>query len=291
MSLYSRRADGLTFVVRKCDAELPMAEPESQTAFVGAARISWVLVCGAVALLGLFARLPQLAPPRAVLLFLALAAAAAGLALGLAARRGRQAVLGAAASGLVLLILGVAALSGAAARRTRAAQQAAVARASAAAPLEGDGWYGARSLAGAGLFVLELDRDGSLGRMITDNFEQRFIPLVVGVDNRSTRPMVLNLDGARLILADGSAVVGLDRGAVLEGTRRGRDEARRLHGGPYRVGAGQSLGNALLFVPPGTVMKEVVSVTIELDGASVTIPGRLVTAAEKRAPVTERLPR
>jgi hypothetical protein len=259
---------------------------EGNSPMVGHARLSWVLVCGAVASLGVLGRLPGMAPAPRVLLIGAVMAAAAGLALAVLAWKGqrRHAMLGAGASLLVLLVLGLAALSGASLRRSRAAEEAGVVRASAAAPLEADGWYGATAVGALRLFALEVDRGGALGRMITDNFTRSFIPVVVGADNSAGgTTVVLDLQGTRLVFADGTAGDVLDRGAILAGARQGGAEARRLHGGPYRIAPGQSLGNGLLFLPPEVVLERVAALSLLVDGNRVTVPGRRLTAAEKRA--------
>jgi hypothetical protein len=134
------------------------------------------------------------------------------------------------------------------------------------------------------VFALEVDRTGALGKMLAGSFAVPFVPLVVGADNRAgTRAVSIDLTDAELVLADGTSVTPLDRAAVLASTRGAREEAQRLHGGQYLVPPGQSLGNALLFVSPDTPLENVVGVVVRIGGASVTIRGGYLTAAEKRA--------
>jgi hypothetical protein len=253
----------------------------SERALVGAVRASWVLVCAGVAALGVMARLEYVVPASPSLLAAIAALAALGLGLGalVRARTGapamaRQATLAAAAGAVVLLILGAAASSGLASGRSHAQAAAKVERASEAAAADADRWYGRQELGALQAFALELDGAGALGKMLTDTFAQRFVPLVVGVDNRAgARPVALDLTDARLLLADGTSVAPLDRAAVLASARRAREEAQRLHGGHYLVPPGQSLGNALLFVSPETPLEKVSGVVVRIDGATVTITG------------------
>jgi hypothetical protein len=218
------------------------------------------------------------------------ALAAAGLGLGVLVRRragapaARQATLGASASGLVLVVLGAAVASGAASGRSYVRAAAEVERASAAASTEAGSWYGRKELGRLQAFALEVDRGGALGKMLAGTFAQPFVPLVVGVDNRAgTRAVAVDLTDAELVLADGTSVAPLDRGAVLASARGAREEAQRLHGGHYLVAPGQSMGNALLFVSPDTALEDVVGVVVRIDGAPVTIRGRHLSADEKRA--------
>jgi hypothetical protein len=194
----------------------------SERSLVGAARASWGLVCAGVATLGVMARLPPVGAPPPVLLAAIVALAAAGLGLGVLVRRragapaARQATLGASASGLVLVVLGAAVASGAASGRSYVRAAAEVERASAAASTEAGSWYGRKELGRLQAFALEVDRGGALGKMLAGTFAQPFVPLVVGVDNRAgTRAVAVDLTDAELVLADGTSVAPLDRGAVL----------------------------------------------------------------------------
>jgi hypothetical protein len=257
-----------------------------------AARGSWLVVCAAVAALGIFQRIPSIAPAPGAMLALALFAAVTSLGLGLGGRlaappeRGevrREAGIGAFAALVVLLALAVAGVTGNRGRDTRLQAAAAMARAGAAAPTEARGWYGAADVGGVRLFAVEVDPAGSLGRAVTGNFAGPFTLLVVGVDNHRASPITLDLGGASLRLRGGGTVALLDRTRVLSTARASREEVNRRHGAPYVVPAGASIGNAMAFVPRQVALSDVAALSVLLDGQPVMVPGAVLSVEQKRA--------
>jgi hypothetical protein len=181
----------------------------------------------------------------------------------------------------IVSVAAIAYVAGSADDRNRAAARARLQQQGASAATEYPGWYGVAS-GGVRLFAVQLDPKSELARRVTDNFARPIALLVVGVDNRGgPRDVALDLTEVRLTLRDGSTRASPPYSAILASARS--DELRAQLSGRYVIPAGTAKQNNLAFLSPDETMRDVVGVTVELDGGSVTIPGRYYTAEEKRA--------
>lgn len=245
-----------------------------------AASVAWIAPAAGVAAVGVSDRL---ALPANWLV----ASVSAGVAIGVVAtivawatgaRRG--AAVGAIVNGVVIAGVAIAVFAGVRDKARRAADTAELKKEGATAAAEFPGWYGTGSDGRLRLFALELDARSELAQKIAAGFEGPVAPMVVGLDDRAgDRDVTLDLTEARLTMRDGSTRVTPPRAAIL--ARAKSDALRNAHAGVYPVARGAAVTNALLFVDGA--MNDVTTISVIVDGHSVSIVGRWYTADEKRA--------
>ena len=245
-----------------------------------AAAVAWIAPAAGVAAVGVSDRLalPERWLVASVAVGVAIGVVATIVAWATGARRG--AAVGAIVNGVVLAGVGIALFAGVRDKARRAADTVELRKEGATAAAEYPGWYGAGSDGAVRLFALELDAKSELAQKIGAGFDGPVAPLVVGLDNRGgDRDVTLDLTEVRLTMRDGSTRVTPPRAAIL--ARAKTDALRAYHAGVYGVARGTTVTNALGFLDGP--MQDVTAVGVMVDGHTVTIPGRWLTADEKRA--------
>jgi hypothetical protein len=256
-----------------------------------AGTLSWLMPLGSLGLVGLSEKASALVPfSSRTLVEIATAASVAGLALGggsLATRfvqaggPPQRAILGMALSAMVLAVVGVATVSGAASGRNaeralRAAAQAAV--------HDFPSWNGGALVDGCRISAFEVDTNADLAGLLLRPYRRAFRIVMLGADNRSgTREILLDVEGARLRRAGGTATPSVPRSEVLANAMDGQSGAVLTPMGPVRVPAGERAEGIQILFPPSEDMRGVDSIEIHVDGTLRFLRGRYFTLEEKRA--------
>jgi hypothetical protein len=259
------------------------------------ATLSWTLPLAAVALVGLADAVASRVPvPNDLLILLAIAAAVAGLALGVAALWGarfgedvdhgaairRRGLGGIATSALVLVVVGAGAVAGTASGRTA---QADLKSATDEAVREFPGWNGGAAFGQVRVVAYEIDEGSSLARTLAASFDIPVRVVAFGIDNRAgEHEAVLELDAAVLHHVRGTTAA-LGRAELLRHAVAGQEPTIEHRLAPARVAAGGRLDGAFAFLPGDASLKDVGSIDVRLDGQSRAVPGRYFTVEEKHA--------
>jgi hypothetical protein len=240
-------------------------------------RLAWIVPCAVLGSIGVLANVPRYKPASTgegalVWAMLMGTAVVVGAICALIARSRGALVANVAIASLMALAWGI----GTTQRQAREADAARLAGAAARASGQG-GWYGAVTVGSARIFAKQIETTSDLGKMLTSNFDLPLQIFVVGVDNRAgTSPITIDLATAKLELADESSVAPLDRLQVFAKARQGRSELEHAHAGTYVVAPGQSLGNAMLFLPATFAVDRLRAITMTIDGRALAIQGRMM---------------
>ncbi len=258
-----------------------------------AARASWLVPTAALVIVGGHESLPRTAvtsPPW--LLAVAAASAVIGLvlgvtALGVARRKAElprsvraNALVGALASAFALVVVAAAGACGSAAMREA---QGTLESATAVALRNAPGWSGGGALGATSIVASSLDRRSQASKVMTHPFDRKFRVMLLSVDNRSgDHEVVVDLESVRARVAGGALRSSLPREHLLAHLRSGEDPSR-LVVGTVRVPAGERFDRGQVFFDEDVTLRDAEAVELRVDGATLLVPGRYFTLAEKQA--------
>jgi hypothetical protein len=173
----------------------------------------------------------------------------------------RQAVLGTAASVLLVAVAAVASAAGAASGR---GEEADLRRATDAALRNSPGWNGGALVGRTSVFAFEVDPASDLANLLVRGYDHSYRLVLFGIDNRAgSSDVMLEVGGARLHHAGGATTTAARSGAV-------------------RVAAGDHLDGVTALFPPDESFVDMDWIEIRIDGDVRRVPGRYFTLAEKR---------
>jgi hypothetical protein len=242
-----------------------------------AAALSWLLPGGTLVLFGIAEKAGSILPlarvPAHVLTGACFAIAALGITLAgcaLRAKSGdrvtrRRAILGMAASAVVLGVVAVASISGAVMGRHT---QADLKRMTDLALNDAPGWNGGAALDGASVFAFEIDAASDLAKLLARAYDRPYRIVLFGVDNRAGgRDVLLDLGSARLHHTGGAVTM----------------TAAAVPPESVRVATGERIDGARAPFAPSDSLRDVDWIEIRFDGVERRLPGRYFTREEKRA--------
>lgn len=259
-----------------------------------AARASWLVPTVVLVPIGIQERLPRSVVPSPPLMIAAAGAAALlGLLLGamvlVVTRRTAElstelppavrtdALVGTVASAIVLVVVAVADVSGAATMREA---QRTLESTTTAALHDAPGWNGGAALGTTVIEASSLDRRTQASKVMTHSFDGAFRVLLLFIDNRAgDHDVVVDLDSVRVRLAGGAVRPSLTRDELRAHLKSG--EVPPL--GTIRVPAGKRFERAETFFAEDITFRDAEAVELRIDGAPVLLQGRYFTVPEKRA--------
>jgi hypothetical protein len=274
--------------------------PVSRAVVAAAARASWLvpalvlLVVGVTAPGGLVAA-PVL--PASAVIPVTTAAAAIGLLIGTFAAPAsawhedalperRHALLGIGLSGTLLVTIGIASIIGALSGRQAAEE---LDRATRIALRDSPGWNGGGRIEETLVSASEVDAGTELAKILLRPFRTQYSVLLLGIDN-SAGSHEVTLDLEHLTLqAPNRQIRALSRAELLHATDPAHAELEDLPK-VVHVRAGERMDGVRVFLPQEALLRDVVAITLRVDGSDQTIRGRYFTAAEKRSMDAKRTP-
>jgi hypothetical protein len=142
------------------------------------------------------------------------------------------------------------------------------------------GWLGAGFQSGVVVTASEVKEQSGVGQSINSLLLQPVQPFLLTVENRTgAAAAVVDPWSTRLLLADGRQVAALARSDIHPKDASAFDARHRK---PVVVPPGVSNSPAWALFPLGTATRDVVQLSLVVNGSELKIPGRYFSAAEKR---------
>ena len=145
------------------------------------------------------------------------------------------------------------------------------------------GWVGRITTPSAAIGVTSLDDRSPMARRILDD-----LPVSCSIVVIAARPAPSH-DGVRLEpssltmeLADGSTLHALDGRSILSRAKDDPNGALLRFNAACRADPTQNAYEALALIPAGTDLHDLRSVTLRVNGKPIKVPGRFMTAEERR---------
>lgn len=255
-------------------------------------RFSWLLPCSAAALVGILFQIPGAKLADHNVLILMMVAVGCGILataarwLGLAGLPGSDRLakvwpgLIANGSALLLLLLGMWA-GEANVTETRAAadkQRASINQAQTQFP----GWFGTWQGPAGRLMLMEVAPQSDVAHVVSKSFQSAFRVFMLNAEaNPTSGGLTVSVQGTRIRMKDGQWIEQPNRAAILDSALVNKDEGKAMHGEPYRLPPGGSLGSGMVFLPADLASEQVASVELQINGIATPVAGRYLTAAEK----------
>lgn len=142
-------------------------------------------------------------------------------------------------------------------------------------------WMGNVRLSGCMIASSSHDARASYGKQMRTFFSKPFALQQLVVDNSAGTGLV-EIDPASAKLYNGEQLVAsaMPSNSVLSTAKKNPEKWTTKYGGKIRVEKGARRLEVLIFLPPGTSMKQVTHITVTVNGATTTIPGRLLSVEE-----------
>lgn len=145
------------------------------------------------------------------------------------------------------------------------------------------GWLGVRRAGGVVVIVTSLDDADPTQRALRSALASSFSSLRIVIDNGTSHAVSIDPKHAWLWAPDDMPIRPLDPIKVAETAKSNRPQWLAHYGRPIVVPGGAKLSKHFLFLPRSTDLKSLCGVTLLIDGKTVDVKGRYLSAAEKAA--------
>lgn len=144
-------------------------------------------------------------------------------------------------------------------------------------------WMGTIELSGARIVLASLDPKAPQADLFREAIGMPVSMLQVVVDNTAgAGAFTMEPASARLYADDSLVTEALPSEKVLANVSREKEAWQKKYSGNITTAAGQKCLDRLIFLPAGTDLSHVTRIDVTINGAPVSIPGRLYTAQEMK---------
>jgi hypothetical protein len=146
------------------------------------------------------------------------------------------------------------------------------------------GWFGNLATSSAGVVVTSWDdRSPSARRILDDLPVPCSVLMIVARPARGKNSVALEPSSLTMEFADGHIVHALDGDSILSRSKNDPKGVMRRFNAACRSDPTQDVYGAISFIPAGTDLPNLRSVTFRVNGKPMTIHGRFLSAKERRA--------
>ena len=148
--------------------------------------------------------------------------------------------------------------------------------------LKYEGWVGIHVYGTASIVAVSINDRSKYGQALNNLCEENISFMQINIINPPDHPPIMFENAqVRFQLDDGSVEEAIDLKKALHAMKKDRRGFLAQYSGPHRIDPGTQFSNGFVFVPFGFDWERVVSMDIVIDGAYLTIEGKLLTPQEK----------
>jgi hypothetical protein len=130
----------------------------------------------------------------------------------------------------------------------------------------------------------EIDARSALAKRLLRPYDTAFCLVLLSVDNRAgSHDVELDVSDARLLVGDGPLARAVGRPEVEAHLVDRAAEATLGRRGSVRVPPGDRFEGVVALFPPGTSLRDVRAIEVQIGGMRAAVPGKYFTLEEKRA--------